>query len=312
MQRYRHYRQFLSRAAALVARCRRRLRKIIAFLGYAAERIPATAFRNTRACSRTRPAFLDKFARDDLRIRCEEAYAFVADPDDRAVLGGDARRLHQFPLAAAASARSHEHGGLGRVPHAISRSSAGAAGVNLPLDYRLRGGTDKWVLKEVAARYLPREVVYRRKVGFPLPVKDYLAPLAQPDLFVDGFCVNALGHAPARVSSTPSRPGIATSTGSSTCSRWKSGDGCSCCASRSPRSKTGSPACRARRPEDADGGAGITADGWRGRCRRIRRRTAWRAAPASRNPPRPDRTSPWCRMPTRSCRSDSSSSSRSD
>ena len=65
--------------------------------------------------------------------------------------------------------------------------------LNLPLSHRLHGRTNKWVLKEVAARYLPRNVGYRRKVGFPLPVKDYLAPLAKEEMFVGGFCLNALG-----------------------------------------------------------------------------------------------------------------------
>jgi asparagine synthase (glutamine-hydrolysing) len=65
--------------------------------------------------------------------------------------------------------------------------------LNLPLSYRLSGPTDKWVLKKIAARYLPHRIVYRPKVGFPLPVKDYLAPLATPALFRDGFCQNVLG-----------------------------------------------------------------------------------------------------------------------
>src|SRR5262249_24435553 len=56
-----------------------------------------------------------------------------------------------------------------------------------------RGRADKWVLKEIAAQYLPRTVVFRRKLGFPLPVGDYLAPLARPEFFVDGFCLDGLG-----------------------------------------------------------------------------------------------------------------------
>jgi hypothetical protein len=35
--------------------------------------------------------------------------------------------------------------------------------------------------------------VYRRKVGFPLPITDYLAPLARPVFFRDGFCEQTLG-----------------------------------------------------------------------------------------------------------------------
>jgi asparagine synthase (glutamine-hydrolysing) len=64
---------------------------------------------------------------------------------------------------------------------------------NLPLRYRLRGATDKWVLKEIAAHYLPRNIVDRKKVGFPLPLADYLAPLAHEEFFRCGFCLEVIG-----------------------------------------------------------------------------------------------------------------------
>jgi len=40
---------------------------------------------------------------------------------------------------------------------------------------------------------LPHDIVYRKKMGFPLPLKDYLEPLAREELFHDGFCVEFLG-----------------------------------------------------------------------------------------------------------------------
>lgn len=40
----------------------------------------------------------------------------------------------------------------------------------LPSDYKVRGGSTKWALKEVARRVLPDEVVDRRKVGFRVPL----------------------------------------------------------------------------------------------------------------------------------------------
>lgn len=40
----------------------------------------------------------------------------------------------------------------------------------LPSRFKVRGGTTKWALKEVARRYLPSEVVDRRKVGFKVPL----------------------------------------------------------------------------------------------------------------------------------------------
>ena len=41
---------------------------------------------------------------------------------------------------------------------------------SLPSSFKVRGGVSKWVLKEVARRYLPSQVVDRRKVGFRVPL----------------------------------------------------------------------------------------------------------------------------------------------
>ena len=43
----------------------------------------------------------------------------------------------------------------------------------LPSSVKVRRGTTKWVLKEVARRYLPAEVVDRRKVGFRVPLDEW-------------------------------------------------------------------------------------------------------------------------------------------
>ncbi|MBB5642772.1 asparagine synthase (glutamine-hydrolyzing) [Cryobacterium roopkundense] len=43
----------------------------------------------------------------------------------------------------------------------------------LPSSLKVRNGTTKWVLKEVARRYLPAEVVDRRKVGFRVPLDQW-------------------------------------------------------------------------------------------------------------------------------------------
>ena len=44
---------------------------------------------------------------------------------------------------------------------------------SLPSDLKVRHGTTKWLLKEVARRYLPAAVVDRRKVGFRVPLDDW-------------------------------------------------------------------------------------------------------------------------------------------
>ncbi|MEY2422448.1 MAG: hypothetical protein QOI95_2515 [Acidimicrobiaceae bacterium] len=43
----------------------------------------------------------------------------------------------------------------------------------LPSSVKVRNGTGKWVVKEVARRYLPPEIVDRRKVGFRVPLDSW-------------------------------------------------------------------------------------------------------------------------------------------
>lgn len=43
----------------------------------------------------------------------------------------------------------------------------------LPTDVKIRDGRGKWVVKEVARRHLPREIVDRRKVGFRVPLETW-------------------------------------------------------------------------------------------------------------------------------------------
>jgi asparagine synthase (glutamine-hydrolysing) len=45
----------------------------------------------------------------------------------------------------------------------------------MPPSLKFRGGTGKWVLKQVASRHLPREIVQRPKEGFSAPLKQWLA-----------------------------------------------------------------------------------------------------------------------------------------
>lgn len=63
--------------------------------------------------------------------------------------------------------------------------------VNLPYRFKVRNGEGKWVVKKVAERYLPQEVIYRRKLGFNLPARQYLN--FSDAIFNDGFWSNTFG-----------------------------------------------------------------------------------------------------------------------
>lgn len=45
---------------------------------------------------------------------------------------------------------------------------------SLPLDYKIRKGEGKWVLKQVLFRHVPRELIERPKMGFGIPLHDWL------------------------------------------------------------------------------------------------------------------------------------------
>lgn len=193
--RYRRYRQY-QRIKRLMKWLPAKVRRGIALAGYASEDVPVTEFTGYEGLLAHTTAFIDRFSRLELRERCERAFGFVANELDRGVLaamladlsnflGPLLRRLDRMSMAASVECRAPflDH----RLVHAV---------VNLPMEYRLRGRTDKWALKAVAARHLPREIVHRKKVGFPLPLADYLAPLANINFFAQGFCVDYLGMHP--------------------------------------------------------------------------------------------------------------------
>jgi asparagine synthase (glutamine-hydrolysing) len=192
MQRYRRYRQLLLLKRWL-AYLPSKIRKGFAMAGYACNGVPFTGFSEYEGLLAHSTAFLDNFARESLLLRCADAYQFVPNDTERLVLAAMLadvsnfltpllRRLDRMSMAASVECRVPflDH----RLVHMV---------INLPLSYRLRGSTDKWLLKEIASRHLPRNVVYRKKLGFPLPLKDYLEPLAREELFHDGFCLEFLG-----------------------------------------------------------------------------------------------------------------------
>jgi asparagine synthase (glutamine-hydrolysing) len=53
----------------------------------------------------------------------------------------------------------------------------------VPQEMKIRGGTAKYILKRAVEDLLPREIVHRKKMGFPTPLRDWLrGPGAAPVL----------------------------------------------------------------------------------------------------------------------------------
>ena len=122
-----------------------------------------------------------------------KSYRFVADPRDRAVLGSMLADLSDFlsPLLRRLDRTSMGASVECRVPFLDHRLVHRA--INLPLDYKVGRHADKWILKQVATRYFSGQLVTRKKMGFPLPLEQYLEPLADLEFFKNGFCEHTLG-----------------------------------------------------------------------------------------------------------------------
>jgi len=199
MHRYRRYRQLLQ-AKRLLGYLPAKLRQIINLAGHVCNGVQATELPGYGSGLAQMIGMLDGFARDELRSRCGDAYRFVANDGERGVLAAMLADLTNFlsPLLRRLDRMSMAASVECRVPFLDHRLVKKA--VNLPLSYRLRGSIDKWIVKEIAAHYLPRELVYRKKVGFPLPLQDFLAPLAREEFFRGGFCLESLDMQPKGLS----------------------------------------------------------------------------------------------------------------
>jgi asparagine synthase (glutamine-hydrolysing) len=190
--RYRRYDQY-RHLQRLVGYLPGKLRRLVVAAGYAAEDVQVAEFTGYEGMMAYTTRFIDRFSRLGLRARCEEAFGFVPGDADRGVLGGMLADMTNFlaPLLRRLDRMSMGASVECRVPFLDHRLVETV--VNLPLSLRLRGRHDKWLLKQIAVRHLPRDIVYRKKLGFPLPLRDYIAPLAEESIFRDGYCTEQLG-----------------------------------------------------------------------------------------------------------------------
>ncbi len=45
---------------------------------------------------------------------------------------------------------------------------------NIPLNFKIRNGTSKYILKKILEKYLPKKLIYKPKKGFAVPIRDLL------------------------------------------------------------------------------------------------------------------------------------------
>jgi asparagine synthase (glutamine-hydrolysing) len=50
----------------------------------------------------------------------------------------------------------------------------------LPLKYKVRDGQSKWILRQILYRHVPQKLIERPKMGFGIPVEDWLRTRLRP------------------------------------------------------------------------------------------------------------------------------------
>jgi asparagine synthase (glutamine-hydrolysing) len=185
----------LARVAPLLRMIPQPVHSVLQLLVYSNADLPVSAHRFRDMLPPT-VHLIDRYAREEWQARCEEAYAFVQRSRDREVLGAMLADIGDFlaPLLRRLDRTSMGASVESRVPFLDHRLVHKA--INLPLPYKVGARADKWLVKQVALKYMPRNLVFRKKAGFPLPVDEYVAPIANRQFFAGGFCESFLEIGP--------------------------------------------------------------------------------------------------------------------
>lgn len=106
--------------------------------------------------------------------RIQDSLSYVSNKVERQTLSYILKDLQYYlvPILRRTDRMSMGAGIEMRVPYLDNRLIDFS--LNLPLQHRLNYFQGKKLLKKVAERYLPKEIIYRKKMGFPLPVEEWL------------------------------------------------------------------------------------------------------------------------------------------
>ena len=153
---------------------------------------PQFSFRTRARIPEVVDLVADQNVRRQLEARCVAAYGFVPDLSQRAVYGAMLADLWDYisGILHRQDRASMQAGIESRVPFldpAVARLA-----VNLPLADKFDRRQSKIILKKLASRYLPHDVVYREKIGFGTPSDGYLTSISG-DLFAGGYLEREFG-----------------------------------------------------------------------------------------------------------------------
>lgn len=104
----------------------------------------------------------------------QKAFSFIEDDNDRELKTYISTDLQYYlpPILRRTDRMSMAAGLEMRVPFLDNRLLDFS--LNLPLKHQINKYELKYLLKKVGERYLPKDIVYRSKKGFPLPIHDWL------------------------------------------------------------------------------------------------------------------------------------------
>lgn len=155
----------------------RQFRKLVAFLH------PDPFERYRRATLMTEPHLASRLLNDlhdletedtcPLRVVYEEARQLFTRGDEvNRWLWADVRFVLPYDMLQKVDTASMRYGLEVRVP--LVDVKVAQLAFRLPGDWKLKGLERKWILKRVATRYLPSQVIRRPKGGFGIPVGEWL------------------------------------------------------------------------------------------------------------------------------------------
>lgn len=117
--------------------------------------------------------------------RALETYSWLGDNRESNTLSFQMFYMRQFlqPLLHRLDRMLMNTSVEGRVP--FLENDLMRFALNLEVKQKANGNTTKYILKELASRYLPQNIVHRRKQGFSVPFADYVT--GYPNILNDGF-----------------------------------------------------------------------------------------------------------------------------